>query len=246
MNKRPTHRYKIWQLAEGDLAGHEPASPRQVEDLVALMALYDYRPLIETELRGTCTFSNGGSSNCKTTMISSEAVHLVYDAQTADPAAKRPNEIRAGSAVQLDLDQIGAFRGVVASKKPEGFRVAVDDDCKPMLRTKLARIAAEHAISLDDGSVVDKSSIKRIEPEIKSCSYLDHTGTLRQGVIVNLSQVDALIKARIVPPVNSRIIFRGSRRHQAEVTRTFEMGFAARFSNLISAEGLSDALKFSD
>lgn len=246
MNKRPTHRYKMWQLAEGGPAGQEPAPPRQVEDLVALMALYDYRPLIETELRGTCTLSGGGATNCKTTMISSEAVHLVYDTQSGDPSAKRSDEIRAGSAVQLDLDQIGAFRGVVASKKPEGFRVAVDDDCKPLLRSKLARIAAEHAVSLDDGSVVEKASIKRIEPEIKSCSFLDHTGTLRQGIIVNLSQVDALIKARIVPPVNSRIIFRGSRRHQAEVMRIFEMGFAARFCNLIPTEELSAALKFSD
>lgn len=135
---------------------------------------------------------------------------------------KRSEEIRTGSAVNLDLDQIGAFRGVVASKKSEGFRVAVDDKCKPMVRNKLAHMAAEHAISLDDASAAAKSSVTRIEPNIRSCSVLDHTGTLRQGTIVNVSQVDALIRSRIIPPLKSRIVLRGLRRHLAEVTHTFE------------------------
>jgi hypothetical protein len=43
------------------------------------MALCDYRPLIQAELRGTFTLPKGGSKNCKTTMISPEAVNLVYD-----------------------------------------------------------------------------------------------------------------------------------------------------------------------
>ena len=249
MNVRPTHRYKIWQLAkngEAEAKKPEPPPARQIEDLVALMALYDYRPLIETELRGTCTLSNGSSTNCKTTLISSEAVNLVCDLQAADPPAKRRDELRTGSAVQLDLDQIGAFHGMVATKKSDGFRVAVDDKYKPMLRNKLVHMAAAHAVSLEDGSVVAKSSITRIEPNIKSCSFLDHTGTLRHGIIINISQVDALIKARIIPPLKSRITFRGSRRHLAEVTRTFEMGFAARFFNLIPSEDFSAAIKLSD
>lgn len=249
MNKPATHRYKIWQLAKNGQAEQEkpqPAAAHQIENLTALMALYDYRPLIETDLRGTCTFPNGGSAHCKTTTISPEAVNLVYEAQPADPTGKRPDEIRAGSAVHLNLDQIGPFRGVVASKKSEGFRVTVDDEYKPLLRSKLSRMAAEHAISLEDGSVVAKSSITRIEPNIKSCSFLDHTGTLRQGIIINVSQIDALIKARIIPPLKSRITFRGSRRHLAEVTRTFEMGFAARFSSLIPAAEFSAAIKLSD
>ena len=249
MNKQPTHRYKIWQLAGNGPTEHEkqqPATGRQVENLVALMALYDYRPLIETELQGTCTFPNGGATNCKTTTISSDAVNLVYDGQAASSRSKRADEIRTGSAVHLNLDQIGPLRGVVASKKSEGFQVAVDDACKPMLRTKLAHMAAEHAISLEDPSQVAKSSITRIEPNIKSCSFLDHTGTLRKGVIVNLSQADALIKARIIPPVKSRIVFRGSRRHLAEVMRTFEMGFVARFSDLIPVGEFSAAIKLSD
>jgi hypothetical protein len=242
------HRYKIWELGKnGQAERHklERAPARQVDDLVALMALYDYRPLIETTLPGTCTLRHGGSANCKTTMISPEAVNLVYDVQSADTVTKRSDEISAGSAVHLDLDQIGAFRGVVASKKPGGFQVAVDAECKPMLQTKLAHMAAEYAISLDDASAAAKSTM-RIEPNIRSCSFIDHTGTLRKGTIVNLSQIDALIKARIVPPARSRITFRGSHRHLAEVTRAFEMGFAVRFCTLVCPEEFSAASKSSE
>ncbi len=245
MNERPTHRYKIWELAKNGRAGREKSQPtraRQVNDLVALMALYDYRPLIETELQGTCVTSQGSPANCKTTMISSEAVDLVYDVRPGDPSTKRSDELRMGSAVNLDLDQIGVFRGVVASKKPEGFRVAVDDKCQSMVRDKLTHMAAEHAVSLDDPAA---QSGARIEPKIRKCSFLDHTGTLRQGTIVNFSQVDALIRSRIIPPLKSRIVLRGARRHLAEVTQTFEMGFVVRFCAVIRPEEFSVALKFS-
>jgi hypothetical protein len=243
------HRYKIWELAKnGRPQRGKPGSgsARQVADLVALMALYDYRPLIQTELRGSFTSPNGGSANCKTTTISSEEVHLVYDEPTGNPAAKRSDELRTGSAVHLDLDQIGAFHGVVAAKKSEGIRVTVDDKCKPMVRDKLTYMAAEHAVSIENASAAGEPSITRIEPSIKSCSFLDHTGTLRQGTIVNLSQVDALIRSRIVPPLKSRIVLRGPRRHLAEVTRTFEMGFVVRFCAVIRPEEFSSAIKFSD
>ncbi|MGB9186373.1 MAG: hypothetical protein WCB34_00030 [Methylovirgula sp.] len=247
MNEQPIHRYKIWQLAgDGPAERRKPEPARQVEDLVALMALYDYRPLIEAELRGTCSLPNSGPTNCKTTTISSEAVNLVYDVEPSAPPTKRSDEIPAGSAVHLNLDQIGTFRGVVASKESEGFRVAVDDECRPMLRNKLTHMAAEHAVGLYEGSAVTKSNITRIEPTIKSCSFLDHTGTLRTGIVVNVSQIDALIKARIIPPLGSRITFRGSSRHLADVTRTFEMGFAVRFCNPIPAEEFSAAIKLSD
>jgi hypothetical protein len=246
MNEQPTHRYKIWELGRAEREKPESSPARQVDDLVALMALYDYRPLIQTELRGTFTPPNGGSTNCKTTMISSEEVNLVYDEQTPSSPAKRSDEIRAGSAVHLDLDQIGAFHGVVASKKSEGFQVTVDEKCKPMVRNKLAYMAAEHAVSLEDGSAAAKSSITRIEPNIRSCSFLDHTRTLRQGTIVNVSQVDALTRARIIPPLKSRIVLRGSRRHLAGVTRTFEMRFAVKFCAVIRPEEFSAAIKFSD
>jgi len=243
MNKL-LHRYKIWQFAGNERAEPEkskPGRPRQIEDLVALMALYDYRPFIETELRGTCSLANGSAANYKTTTISSDSVNLVYDGQAA---AKRPDEIRTGSHVHLNLDRIGPVRGVVAAKKAEALQVSVDADCRPELRTKLTYMAAEHAVSLDEGSA--KSSAMRIEPAIKSCTFFDHTGTIRKGVIVNLSQFDALVKARVIPPVKSRITFSGRRRQTAEVTRIFEIGFTARFFNVIPSEEFSEALRFSD
>jgi hypothetical protein len=172
--------------------------------------------------------------------------NLVYDVQAAGPPTKRSDELAEGSAVHLDLDQIGPFRGVVAAKKSEGFRIAVDDKCKPMLRNKLTRMAAEHAVSVDDPSGASQSPITRMEPNIRSCSFIDHTGTLRTGTIVNVSRSDALIRARIIPPVGSRIVFRGSRRHSADVTQTFEMGFTVRFCSLLRPDEFSAAIKFSD
>lgn len=260
MDKRPIHRFKIWDLAKNRQAEAEkpkpvparggPAQPvTRVDDLAAMIALYHHGPLIEVELRGTCTMPDGGSTKCKTKTISPEAVNLGYDVETADPPTKRSDEILVilvGSAAHLDLDRIGAFRGVVTSQNSEGFRVAVNEDCKPMLRNKLIHMAADGGISLDDASVVAKSSITRIEPNIKSCSFTDHTGTLRKGKIVNVSQIDALIKTRFIPPLTSRIVFRGSRRDVAEVTHTFEIGFAVRFCTPIPAEEFSATIKFSD
>lgn len=242
----PHHRYKIWQLM-GDGRNAQPAkaaATRQVEDLVALMALYDYRPFIEAELRGSCSLPNGSLENCKTKSVSADSVSLVYDPKT-NSARRRSDEIKTGSKIQLNLEQIGTFHGVVASKKPEELQVAVDESFKPMLKSKLSYMAAEHAIGLHEGDQGASRNVK-IEPAVKNCSFIDHTGTLRQGVVVNLSQTDALIKARIVPPVRSRIIFRGTQRRAADVTNNFELGFAVKFCNQIATEDFSAAIKLSD
>lgn len=244
MNK-PAHRYKIWQL-NGDGYGERDAAPaprRQVEDLVALMALYDYRPLLETKLQGTCSLPGGGTAKCKTKSISSESVKLTYEA--AGGAAKSSEEMQAGARVQLNLDEIGNFRGVVATKKAQELEVRVDDDCKPLLRNKLSRLVAEHAVNLHEGKG-STGALGKIEPAIKSCNFIDHTGTIRHGVIVTLTRTDALVKARIVPPVRARITFRGAQRQMAEVTRNFEMGFAAKFCTAIPAADFSPSLKFTD
>ncbi len=240
------HRYKIWQLNGGGSAAAQPAAPpttRQVEELVALMALYDYRPWLDVELRGTCSV-NGNAAKCKTTSISPEAVNLVYEAPPG--AASGKGEMKTGSSVQLDLEQIGNFRGVVASKKAEAVQVAVADSDKPMLRSKLSRMAAEHAVNLHEGKRPASPKLTKIEPAIKACSFIDHTGTMRRGVIVNMSPVDALIKARIVPPVRSRIMFSGARKQPADVLKSFEMGFAARFCTVIPAEEFSADMKLTD
>lgn len=235
------HRYKIWQLG-GNAPGEAPprsdaGTTRQVEDLVALMALYDYRPFIDVELRGTVAI-NGNAAKCKATSISPDVVNLVFDTTTGAAAPKK------GGKVHLNLDKIGPFHGTVASQKAEALRVDVDRDCKPMLKSKLSRMVAEHAVDVHEGR--QPVGAMKIEPAIKACNFIDHTGTMRRGVVVNVSQTDALIKARIIPPVASRITFRGSIRRLADVTRIFEMGFTARFCNLIPAEELTSDLKLTD
>ncbi len=148
--------------------------------------------------------------------------------QLADSRRKPSQELSEGARVHLHLDKIGDLDGVVAAKKPEGFKVALNDKYKPAMRDKLAYMAAEHAIAIDHGAGA-QSEITKIEPGIKKCHFLDHTGTLREGTIVSISSVEALIRARIIPPVKSRILLRGTHQHTAEVTRVFEIGFAVRF-----------------
>ncbi len=231
MNERVKHRYKIWELAREKSQDAEPPPAIQVDELVAMMALYDYRPLIDVKLQGTCGRPNGPALNFKTTTIGTDAVDLVYDTnigQSADAARKQSQDLAEGADVRLHLDKIGELAGVVTAKKPEGFQVAVDDKYKPAVRDKLTYMAAEHAVAVDHG-VAAQSAVTKIEPGIKKCSFLDHTGTLRDGTIVSISPLDALIRARIIPPIKSRIVLRRTRQYPAEVTRVFEIGFAVKF-----------------
>lgn len=237
------HRYRMWELTgKGRLKPADPSPSRQISELARMMALYDYRPLIEAELRGTCGKPNGSVVNCKTTTISPSAVHLVYEPQPASSPdvrqKKQADDMAEGSAIHLQLDKIGAFHGVVASKRAEGIQVAVDRKCETSLRDKLAHMAAKHAVSMDSPTVAN-SNITGIEPSIKRCSFFDHTGTLRQGTIVSISQVDALIRGRIIPPVGSFILFNGATRHSAKVIRTFEMGFSVKFCTAIHPDELA-------
>ena len=96
----------------------------------------------------------------------------------------------------------------------------------------------------DEGHIIRNLGISRIEPSMKSCSFADETGTLRKGVVVNLSQIDVLIKTSHVPCLTSRIIFSGSPRRVAEVTRTFEIGFVAKFCIPIPHGEFSAGIQF--
>ncbi len=84
MNERLKHRYKIWELAKKNLPKNaEPPPAIQVDKLVAMMALYDYRPLIDVQLRATCGRPNGAPLACKTTRMGTDAVDLVCDVKLA-------------------------------------------------------------------------------------------------------------------------------------------------------------------
>jgi hypothetical protein len=202
---------------------------------------------MEIVVESKCTLPDGQSATCETRRISSESVAFVYNAPPSDSPAKPRPALSVGSAVSLDLDTVGSFGGVLTSQNKDGFEVAVNRDSRGMLGTKLAHIAVKRGIGVDATSAV-KTGVPRIEPDNKNCSFTDHTGTLRQGKIVNLSQFDALIRASatIIPPMGSRIVLRGPQWHGADVISTFEIGFIVKFSLPIPIDQFTVALKFSD
>jgi hypothetical protein len=160
---------------------------------------------------------------------------------------RHPEELRQGATVYLDLDQIGNFHGAVTAQNAGGFQLAVDVDCKGMLIPKLARLAAIIASRGVEGpAAIAKPVIERIEPTIRTCSYRDHSGVLRKGKIINISRLDALIKAPVIPLMASRIIFGGMEPYTADVTRTFEIGFAVQFCPPIPENQFSASIKLLD
>ncbi len=234
------------ELLYSDLGGHaRPAVA--LGDAAMLTSLYDHRLPIDVEFSGRCTMPNGRSTTCKTRKISSESVDLVYDLQTAGYPIRHVEEIPSSSTVHLDLDQIGNFHGVVTSQNSEGFQLAVDVDCKGMLITKLAQVAAAiRNTTFEETPLAVRRSVTRIEPTVKNCNYTDHMGVVRKGKIINVSPFDALIKAAIIPPIATYIVFGGQQARVAEVTRTFEIGFAVQFCAPIPEEEFSAAIKFLD
>lgn len=240
MHKSHTRRYQIWAYAPQD----KPESPK-LDD--AATSLYRYGLPIEIELPGLCTLPNGRSSACKTRKISSDLADFLYAGEIASYRVTLPVEVTAGSTLHVDLDQIGKFHGALTTQNSDGFQIAVDGNCKDMLGAKLAGLAAAmRSGSLDDPMVTAKLKVTRLEPDTKSCCYVDHIGALRKGTVINVSQVDALIKAPLIPPVGARIVFAGPGRYVAEVARKFEIGFAVNFCAPIPPEEFSAAIKLLD
>jgi hypothetical protein len=229
-------------LLDVDLAA--PALIFPAFDDTILMSLYDHRMPIAVELPGRCTMPNGRSTTCKTTRISSESVDLVYDLKTVGYPMRHPQELPLGATIHLDLDQIGNFHGAVTGQNADGFQLAVDVDCKGKLIPKLARVAAAiAAMNSVESAAIAKSAIVRIEPIVQGCSFTDHSGALRRGKIINISRIDALVKAALIPPIASHIVFGGIEPYEAEVTRTFEIGFMVQFCAPIPETRFSRSIK---
>jgi hypothetical protein len=258
MDKQAQHRYKVWALAKdkGGVESPEPAglnagrSSKQVNklsDLETLLLVYNYGRPMDLSVGSTFTLPDGQSATCKTKTVSSESIDFVYNAASPEaPGTPRP-VLSVGSAVSLDLDEVGACKGVLTSQSEDGFQVAVNKDSRGLVSTKLAHIAVKRGIGVDSISAV-RTGVTRIEPDNKNCAFTDHTGTLRKGMIVNLSQFDALIRAAatIIPPMGSRIVLRGPVWHGADVISTFEIGFMVKFCLPIPEDKFSTALVFSD
>ncbi len=257
MDKQAMHRYKVWLLAKEkaglgnpDLGQNQGRSSKQVNkltDLETLLLLYNYGRPMDLAVDSKFTLPNGESAACKTKKVSSESIDFVYNAPPPNaPSAPRP-VMPVGSPVSLDLDEVGACGGVLTSHNEDGFRVAVNKDSRSAVSTKLAHIAVKRGIGVEAMGAM-KTGVPRIEPANKNCAFTDHTGMLRTGMIVNLSQFDALIRASatIIPPMGTRIVLRGPVWHGADVISTFEIGFMVKFCLPIPDDKFTTALTFAD
>jgi hypothetical protein len=253
--KERIHRYKVWQLAKDDMAG-EPrplaakptgaAKPiNKLTDLETLLLLYNYGRPMDVAVDGVFALPNGQSGGCKTKKVSSEFVEFAYMPPPDYSPAKPPLQAAIGSPVSLDLDGIGKFGGVLTSQSEDGFEISVDPENRSALSTKLAHIAVKRGIGVESAYTV-KPGAARIEPTHKDCAFTDHTGTLRKGMVVNLSQFDVLIRTAPanIPPLGVRIVMRGTEWHGAEVAIVFEIGFIAKFCIPIPADRFSTELRF--
>ncbi len=267
MDKQYSHRYQIWKSNPNGEAPVEspapaparlstiaqrkpvtaPADPmRRRDDLDASTLIYGYGLPLSLALDGVCTLPGGTSAKCQTTKISSDSVNIVY----APPPPGMPKPVREampkGAALNLKLDEVGALRGTLMSQHNDGFEVAVDHAYQTVLGAKLSHIAAKRGIVPPPVSVPSIPIETRIDPNSKDCWFLDQTGTLRKGLIVNLSQIDMLLRASIIPPMGARIVFRGRHHYAAEVTSIFKIGFMVTFCSQLPVQEFTTAIKFSD
>jgi hypothetical protein len=233
MDGSKTHRYRIWEFA-----GRSTPNAK-TDDLRALVA-HDPGLAIELELEAIFASPGGQSVKCKTKSISPEVVDVVYDANDK----VRSDETLAGASIQMDINALGSIRGLITSETREGFSTRVDDDFKPMLKRKLHHFLKDTGLPADEDRILGTSRIARIEPNVKSCTFADEQGILRKGMVVNVSRVDALIRATHVPRLASKVIFSGSPKRAAEIARTFEIGFVAKFCVPIPDGEFSEAIQF--
>ena len=261
MDKHEAHRYKVWLLAKDKaMQGREQPAPNanvprsskpavnKLSDLETLLLIYNYGRPMDLAVGSKLTLPDGQSATCETRKVSSDSIDFVYNASASKdlPDAPRP-AMSVGSSVSLDVDEVGALKGVLTSQTENGFQVAVNKDNRAMVGTRLAHIAVNRGIGIDSTSAV-RTNVQQIEPTDKNCSFTDHTGSLRSGMIVNLSQFDALIRvsSTIIPPMGSRIVLRGPVWHGADVINAFEIGFMVKFCLPIPTDQFSRAIRFTD
>jgi hypothetical protein len=275
MTNQPLHRYQIWTLAPaGNGIFDSPAAvPTRRDPLVrekrryaellvdpaagvsagpaksdgGAGSLYHYGLPIEIALPGLCTLANGRSSAFLTEKISSDLINFIYDEATPGYRFKLPDDLPVGTPMRLDLDRIGEFHGALAAQNLRGFKVAVAGECRSILSNRLAVLAAAiRNADPEDPCMEAKTTVTRLEPETKNCRFTDPSGVLRKGLIINVSRIDALIKAPVVPPVGAQVAFAGPGHREARVSRAFEIGFAVNFCEPIPEGEFSASIKFLD
>jgi hypothetical protein len=247
MEKRPDRRLKIWDLAD---SAQGPAKPerashstryRDVSALTDLASSYDLWAPLLLEIDGTCRLPGLSELKCKTKTVSPAVATFALDDVGAEVAAAADKTL-TGQTAHLDLESIGTVHGRVAAQSTKEFSVAIDEDCKDLLRDRLSKIAKDRDLQFEERPA--KLDIVRIEPLLRNCVFTDGTGALRKGKIVNLSQIDILIRTAIIPARNSYVIFKGQQQRLATIARSFETGFAAGFCTPIPAGEFSAGIKF--
>jgi hypothetical protein len=248
--------YVLWATNRNAQSGHEKiqttqeacqqgfpvkVEPSKLDDLQTSLLLYHYGLPIEIVLETGCKLPNGLAVKCKTKSISSEIVDLLY----TDPKSGNLDKNDVGLTLHVDVREVGPVKGVVAAQNMDGFQINVDEESRTSLGDRLANLTSSLGVR-HDVTIAAGPEIQRLEPENSNCCFEDDKGRMRNGRIVNLSQIDALIRAKFIPRKSSIIFFKGPCRYLAEVTSVFAIGFMAQFATPIRNKDFSTQIKFTD
>ncbi len=259
-------RLQIWNLGEGqtgaaadprDERGGHVASSAAPEVIVEETAEDGYaacmRALSEApqpiELDGLCQLPNGFDRSCRTTTIGPQSVDVVYrDALDKNDARGRLDDGLLHGTVHLDLDRVGLFHGALTAQSNEGFHVAVDPKFSGLLLTKLAHYMSRDLPPKQEhrGGESLPAPSERIVPTSAFCTYRDEHGVLYKASLINVSRIDAMVKTRTLPEINSLITFCGRRQRRAHVIRRFETAFAALFVDPLVEQEFSPDIRLTD
>jgi len=223
-----------------DLKPAAPGRTSRLNDVETATLLYDYGMPVDIALDAFAKTSDGKDLNCKTGRVTAEHIDFIYSKPTS--SADRP---QLGAAINVTLERVGEVSGKVSSRSEKGFQLAVDEKSRSLIRERLPQAAAERGLSADL-TLAGGADIQRIELRNKECHFIGPHGRRMKGKIVNISQVDALIQASIIPPAHSIIKFEGTRKYAAEVTNAFAIGFICKFSWRIPDAEFTPDMKFSD
>jgi hypothetical protein len=201
------------------------------------------------ELDGICQMPNGFDRSCRTKTIGPQSVDVVYqDALDKTDKRRQLDEGLLSATVHIDLEEVGKFHGVLTAQTIDGFHVAVDPKFSGLLLAKLARYIARGLPQQQEnrGGVGVPQPSERIVPKTAFCTYRDQHGVFYKGSLINVSRVDAMIKARTLPELNSLITFCGRRPRRAHVIRRLETGFAALFVDPLAEQEFSADILLTD
>jgi hypothetical protein len=201
------------------------------------------------ELDGLCELPSGVDRSCRTKTIGPQSLNVVYqDALDKSDKRRHLDDGMLSGTVHIDLDEVGKFHGVLTAQTVEGFDVTVDPKFNGLLMAKLAHYMARGLPQQQEhrGGVGVLMPSDRIVPKSAFCTYRDQHGVLYKGSLINISRVDAMVKARTLPELNSLITFCGRRQRRAHVIRRFETGFSALFVDPLVDQEFSADIRLTD